>query len=789
MPTLGEKLLRYADIAILCVCAGTLFLSTTAGAVAFTGQWYDRYHSGHGLDLNHVVNETSSTLFGTFFTYAPDGRPQWLWLIEPETQSPSGTLSRLQRQPDGQIRSHAVGTFSLSIVERCADGIERIGARALLEFRANLAEGNLLWCLEPVLPETNAPESALDGHWYSDDPADFGVGMISHFYRRVGDNSPAAQGFHFIYFYDADGFPRWAVANGVSSRFSATWDFYTLRGSCFGCPTSNLSETPIGRAEIRLSSVNSVIAQANTIRVSLRFDERSVFNQNASLKLLSTPNQVKLAASTSEGLVSGANLDNLERFTNIPFAAAPTGEKRFRAPQSPTPRETIFAAHELGPACLQPEGQSPFGSRPARQSEDCLQLNIWRPATRPNMPLPVMVWIHGGGLTIGSTVEQLNGRLIYSGEAFARKDVILVSINYRLGAFGYMAPAAMLGESADHPSAGNYGLLDQIAALKWIRQNIAQFGGDPRNITIFGESAGGVSVCALLSSPLANGLFVRAIAQSGNCLQNLPTLESAQQQAQRVANRLGCTELATQRQCLRAASATALLGASQAVISGTGAEGESYGLSLDGYALRQTPADAIRSGAAAQIPMLLGVTDDESTSLTPASSLPATREGYEALIRQQFPTLGNAVLARYPAANYSSPQRAYQDFVDDVRFTCANRRAAYDHAARGNRVYHYVLTDVLPEPQLAPLESFHGIDVSYLFGRAGAQAPELALSTKMQTAWVNFARTGDPGQALGYTWPRYGTSRMSAELNHAASESLADYRRDYCEFWANYVAL
>lgn len=776
------------------LCLGLLLvfgMSLPASALSFTGQWYDREHSGHGLDLNHVRAAQGNTLFGTFFTYAADGRPQWLWLIEPETAAPSGALSRLHRQSNGQIRSERVGNFSLKPVDRCADGIERVGARALLEFRASLAEGELLWCLEPVLPATTAPQSVLDGHWYSEKPEDFGVGLISHFYARPGDTSGVAQGFHFIYFYDADGFPRWAVANGESRSFNGNWDFYTLRGSCFGCATNQISPTPIGRAEIQLSSVNASDALSNRINVSLRFDERSGFEQNASLKLLSSPALVKQAASTQQGVVRGTSSAGIERFSNIPYAAPPLGALRFRAPQTPALRQNVYAADVIGPGCVQPEGQALFGARPLQQSEDCLQLNIWRPASvsETSTPLPVMLWIHGGGLTNGSAVESLNGRLVYAGDVFARKEVILVSINYRLGAFGYMAPRAMLAEAADHPSAGNYGLLDQIAALNWVQQNIAQFGGDPGKVTIFGESAGGVSVCALLSSPLARGLFLRGIAQSGNCLQNLPSLESAHQQAQRVAQRLGCAEGAGQRECLRSASAAALLLASQAVISATGAEGESFGLALDGYSQTQSPAEALRSGSAAQISLMLGVNDDESTSLTPASSLPGTVSGYEALIRQQFPVVGNAVLARYPASNYPSPQRAYQDFLDDVRFTCANRRAAFDHAARGNRVYHYVLTDTLPEPQLAPLESFHGLDVSYLFGRPGAQAAELALSAKMQSAWVNFARTGDPGNALGYVWPRYGSTRISAELNHAATSTLDDYRREFCEFWATYVAL
>jgi para-nitrobenzyl esterase len=210
---------------------------------------------------------------------------------------------------------------------------------------------------------------------------------------------------------------------------------------------------------------------------------------------------------------------------------------------------------------------------------------------------------------------------------------------------------------------------------------------------------------------------------------------------------------------------------------------------LDGYVLNETPAESIRQGRAARVPLMLGVNDDETTSTIPASSLPSTMSGYEALVRQQNPVIANLILARYPAANYPTPQRAYQDIADDLRFTCANRRAAQEHAANGNPTYHYVLTDALPDAQLAPLESFHGLDISYLFERTNAQAAELDLRRKMQNAWINFARTGEPGLALGYVWPRYASARQSAELKSSATTVINDYRASFCEFWANYVSL
>lgn len=191
------------------------------------------------------------------------------------------------------------------------------------------------------------------------------------------------------------------------------------------------------------------------------------------------------------------------------------------------------------------------------------------------------------------------------------------------------------------------------------------------------------------------------------------------------------------------------------------------------------------------MPLLIGVNDDESTTLVPSMTLPATVAGYEAAIRARFPGIGDAVLARYPASAYPTPQRAYQDLLDDLMFGCAARRAAADHAAFGNAVYHYALTEELPDALLAPLESFHGLDIVLLFGpRPQAQASELVLATRMQRAWLDFAFAREPGSSDSISWPRYrADARASLELNGARSAPLDDYRGAYCAFWNQYVTL
>ncbi len=788
---------RFVRSVFCLLCIGLLTQSVFAAAAAgpASGQWYDRTHSGHGLDLNRA----SGSLFGTFYTYDSDGSAQWLWLQTQDSAAPSGTLTRFHKLLTAPPEATVIGSFTLTPVSSCSDGIARPGVTSLLEFRFNVPQGSQVWCLEPLLPAATVAESALDGHWYmpqtTSDP-DLGWGLVTHYFP----SSNGVQSFQAFYFYDAAGNPRWAVASATISGFAQSVDFFTLTTTCFACPTSKLSEQPVGRAELTLRTPQANAAGANRLQISLRFDVNSNFTRSGELALLSTPRAVAQVRATAQGLVSGTRVETgpgaaaVERFSNIPFAAPPVAALRFRAPQKANLRAQTYVAQSIGPGCLQPAAQSLFTSSPATQSEDCLQLNIWQPASSESADsaelLPVMLWIHGGGLTIGSATDQISSRLVYDGSAFAKKGVVLVSINYRLGAFGYMAPRAMLAEALDQPSAGNYGLLDQIAALKWVRDNISQFGGNPNLITIFGESAGGVSTCALLAAPAARGLFARAISQSGNCLRAPSTIEAALSQGDRIAANAGCANVSDQRGCLRALSAFALLAASDAVVNLTGtAVGETYGLSLDGFVLSESPAAAIASGRGAPVPYMLGVNDDESTSTNPASGLPSTAEGYQALVRSQFPTIAGLVLAQYPVENYPTPQRAYQDIVDDLRFTCANRRAAADHAAFGNAVYHYALTQTLPDAQLAPLESFHGIDITFLFERANALSSELAMREKMQNAWINFARDGDPGNALGYVWPRYDMTRQGAELNSMAVAPINDYRKVYCEFWARYVTL
>jgi len=762
-------------IRILLLCPLLLWGPVLAAAPA-SGQWYDRHHAGHGVDLKRA----GGTLFGTFYTYDAAGEPEWLWLELPDAADVAGTFTRFRKEGGGLVAVQA-GSFSLRATESCADGLPRPGGGPLYRFDVDLGATPRSWCLEALLPAEPATESVLDGHWYV--PGDDGWGLVSYFYPQ----GSGTETFQLLYFHDATGAPRWAFAQRKVDSLVQELEFATLRPSCPACAVAVADSRVIGKARVELRSSNPG-SVGNRIAVALDYAPDSHFERNAGLALLSAPRDARAAASTREGPVRGAALEEADRFFDIPFAAPPVGALRFRAPQSPPLRDAVRDGRAPGPGCIQATGASPFGAAPATQSEDCLQLNVWRPAGTG--PFPVMVWIHGGGSVFGSAVDVIGERLSYDGAAFARRGVVFVSINYRLNAFGFLSVREFAGEAADQPAVGNYGLLDQVAALRWIAANVAAFGGDPANVTIFGESAGGVSVCNLMASSLARGLFAKAIMQSGNCLRNPTAPAAALAQGDRIVAAAGCANAAAGvRGCMRAIGPAQLLAAaSPSVNIGFGGEGESYGASLDGYALVESPADALAAGTAMQVPFLLGVNDDETTTLIPASSLPATAAGYEALIRSKFTPVANAVLARYPAAAYPTPQQAYQDVVDDIAFTCAARRAAADHAARGNAVYHYALTEIFPD--LPAPASFHGMDVALLFGpRSVALEPERALGEAMRAAWTAFARAGNPGAVGGTAWPRYGGARSSLELRSSGPAVIDDYRSEYCGFWATYVPL
>jgi len=464
-------------------------------------------------------------------------------------------------------------------------------------------------------------------------------------------------------------------------------------------------------------------------------------------------------AQLDAGLVSGASLGekaDVHVYKGIPFAAPPVGDLRWRPPQPVKPWEGVRACSEPGPWCPQPKPL--MGRESGKLSEDCLYLNVWTPAKAPTDRLPVMVWIHGGGHTTGSGASPF-----YDGERLAREGVVLVTINYRLGPFGYLAHP-LLSKESEQKVSGNYGLLDQLAALGWVQRNIAAFGGDPACVAIFGESAGAASVCRLMVSPLAKGLFHRAIAQSGGAhgynrhlrqdWNNLPPMEKLGEQ---LAEQLGCAVAKDPIAALRAKTWQEILDAASPA-QGLFGKGTKFGPVVDGWALPDDPVALFDAGKQHPVPFMTGSNADEGSVFM--QQVPIRRvQGYRWLLARRFGKDADRVFALFPAERDEDAQAAFSRVVGVAAFVAPARFLARSMAKANAPAYLYHFTRVPPGERLKKLGAFHALEVGYVFGtiegRPGFDDPDLRLSAAMRKAWTRFARTGDPnGDALP-PWPPY----------------------------------
>lgn len=499
--------------------------------------------------------------------------------------------------------------------------------------------------------------------------------------------------------------------------------------------------------------------------------------------------------STTEGPVQGTESAGVWGFKGIPYAKPPVGDLRWKAPRAPAARDGVLDATSFGPAC--PQGDSALGTgSPGPTDEDCLTLNIYTPDLTPDEPLPVMFWIHGGGFIQGSSRQENNGgTLIYDGADLARNDVVVVTINYRLGALGFLAHEAFVGEDDAQPAAGNYGLLDQLRALRWVQDNIGNFGGDPADTTIFGESAGGVSVCALMASPLSDGLFDSAIMESGNCLADMRkldqpngALEAATDQGARMAQALGCDSASGVAACMRDKSAQEVFDAMPGSIGLLNDGGEKFEPIIDGNVLDESMAAAIEDGSAQQVPFVIGANADEGTLFTYAQrGITAAR--YEAAVRAVFPNSADQVLTQYPADAYDKPWMALSALLGDIAFVCPARKTARNHRANGNPAFSYYFTHVTGGARTLKLGAHHAAEIAFVFGNFGAlggRGDEATLSENMQTWWTQFAYDGAPGAAGGVDWPQYdATADEWLELEAGAEAPVSGVRKEYCDFWAS----
>ena len=458
---------------------------------------------------------------------------------------------------------------------------------------------------------------------------------------------------------------------------------------------------------------------------------------------------------TDAGLLEGVSEGGLTVYKGAPFAAPPVGPLRWREPQPVRPWTGVRRVRAFAPACLQ-TGISMPGEAPPATSEDCLYLNIWAPAHRADARLPVLVWIYGGGFSNGSASMPL-----YWGDRLARKGVIVVTVAYRLGPLGWLALPELTAESPHH-SSGNYGLEDQVAALHWVRRNIAAFGGDPSRVTIAGQSAGAASMSLLVASPLAKGLFRGVIAESGGMFEPLQLapnyhLADAERDGQAYAASVGARSLAE----LRALPAAALLAGTRYVVTHP---------VIEPYALPAAPYDAFVAGRVNGTPILIGSNADEARSLVEnlASVKAAT---FSADVSKAWGSLPPQLLAPYPHATDAEAVTARLGFERELRFGWDDWAWARLQARDSQSpAFYYQFAHAPPFPKGSVYEGWgpsHFSELWYVFDHLGQQptwrwtAQDRRLADAISTYWTNFVKTGDPnGPGLPH-WPRFDPAHDS----------------------------
>jgi len=458
---------------------------------------------------------------------------------------------------------------------------------------------------------------------------------------------------------------------------------------------------------------------------------------------------------TEQGQVAGAAEPGLAAcsYKGIPYAAPPEDELRWQAPRPPAARTGVLKAKAFGPSCIQDESFS-GGGKSKVFSEDCLYLNIYRPARSGTFP--VMFWIHGGGFTQGAGSYEM-----YDGARLAaEREVVVVTINYRLGVLGFLALPELAAEDPNH-STGNYGMLDIIAALNWVRANISGFGGDPNNATIFGESAGGVAVCNLLASPLAAGLFQQGVIESGGCDLVL-TQEKGFEQGRKFARAAGC-EGSDVVDCLRSALVWKLLGPATA--------GFNASAQVDGYVLSAKPIDVFKTGEFNRVPVLVGSNKDEfnmALLLMPGAMF-ASRSMLTKTLHKTVGQRADEMLALYSFDDYRKPAfligALFADGFGSRAFAAAEELSPY------TPVYLYRF-DWDDERWGQTLGAFHGLEIPLVFGNLKlhlrtaplrlalpkkAARKAAPLSAQMMSYWTNLAKTGTPNAGELPAWPKYNT--------------------------------
>ncbi len=459
---------------------------------------------------------------------------------------------------------------------------------------------------------------------------------------------------------------------------------------------------------------------------------------------------------THSGTVEGKDDGKVRSFLGIPYAVPPVGELRWKAPQPVAKWSGVRKATEFGFHCMQGNVYGDMVFRDPGPSEDCLTLNIWVPVRHEGGKLPVMVWIYGGGFAAGSTSE---GR--QDGWQLAQRGVIVVSMNYRLGVFGFFVHPELAKESG-HNSAGNYGLLDQLAALSWVHENIAAFGGDPGNVTIFGESAGSFSVSAQMASPLDKGLFQRAIGESGAAFSRSglsfdPLSVREEKDVKLVNEKLGVSTLAE----LRAVPADKLL----AAFAPPKSQGFDFGPDIDGYFLPESVPDIFAAGKQNDVPLLAGWNHDEgSFEIGPQKP---NAESMKATAQKDFGDKADEFLKLYPVDTPQQALRSAEDYAGD-KFIAMSTWAWIEAQSKTGKQpiyrYRFDMAPVPSDPNAPRMGAYHSAEIEYVFGQLDSKTDvtwrpdDRQLSEMMQKYWSNFAKTGNPNGAGLPNWPMYDST-------------------------------
>jgi len=495
-----------------------------------------------------------------------------------------------------------------------------------------------------------------------------------------------------------------------------------------------------------------------------------------------------IVVDTQSGAVKGWREAGVQSFLGLPYAEPPVESLRWAPPQPVAPWEDELEVLAVGSACPQ---QVPIAG--PRGEEDCLSLNIHLPDPAPS-DAPVMVWLHGGGFVLGQGMQSDGGT---AGDRLAlATGSVVVSVNYRLGALGFLAHPALTDEQG---ASGNYGLLDQVEALRWVAANIEAFGGDPDNITLFGQSAGSISVCHHLLSPLSQGLFQKAIVQSGSCTLPTPSLQAAEGQGASYAEALGC-DGGDVVSCLRAASleqVRSTLPPPPAFLS----TDPQYGVWMpivDGRMVEAPPETKLAAGEHATVPILTGWTKNEGTLFVMLAyeqqDQPVTEDNYQEIIAANVggDALASQVVEQYPLSDFSSPFEAISQVLGDALFVCPGRDLMRTLAASTTTYgYQFDYPDAAFQlPAEVPLGAYHSSEVQFIFGYAATlfvddlEGEQIDLSAQLMSHWGRFARAGDPNADGDTSWQPYDPSadeQWRIDISPSLDSGIGE---DACAFWA-----